>query len=188
MSNIVTRLFADQLRHPDYGVAAIVGMMGPILYPGDGLPDVSNLLIADETRDAWVMNGMAPSDDPLITYPLIRVMALDQSESGGVPQMQSTGAETDAPTVRVAAQVIMRSTSKSALSDAMYLLRAVRAVVALWDHPEFLPARTKCGVSIYPSVSRSTGQIKAPLGDNMIAPGAVLVTFPYLETVPFTLS
>lgn len=185
MSNIVTRLFADHLKDPDYGVAAIVGMMGPLLYPGDALPDVSSLTIADETRDAWVKT-LAPDEDPAITYPAIRVVTVDLSEVAGVADQQSTGARTLTPTVRIAAQLILRDSETSALSDAMYLLRALRASWAVWDDPRLLETKTQYGVSILPTLSRSTGRLDTPLGSNMVSPGAVMGTIPYLETLPLS--
>jgi hypothetical protein len=189
MSHLGTRLLADRFADPDEGLNSLVQEMTEVVYPGDALPDTP-VTIYDDTRHPLVCNVMAPlgdlSDDD-VQYPCIRLITLGV-DSPSTATEQSTGAVTVKPTLRIAAQLLLRDSEDARASDGMYLLRAMRGVLYRFDDPANEAARTACGTRLYPSISCSQGKIDAPLGDNITSPGTLILTFPVEETVPLPLS
>lgn len=188
MSHMGTRLLALRFEDADEGLDSIVQEMTGVLQGGDPLPGGSTS-IYDDTRHGWVAQGTAPSDDPLITYPLVRLMTMGVDYTAGVADVQSTGARTVSGTLRVMVQLILQGDDLDGLTaEGMYRLRAMRGVIARFDDPTNKDARSFGGVELRPSTSIAQAKVDAPLGDTLVSPGAFLITYPFIETVPLPLS
>jgi hypothetical protein len=85
----------------------------------------------------------------------------------------------------VVAQLLLRdSDADDVVAGGMYLLRAMRGVIARFDDPASEAARTALGIQLEPATSITQAKIEAPLGENITSPGALLITYPFIETVP----
>lgn len=190
MSHLGTRLLALRFEDADEGIDSIIQEMTGVLQGGDALP-VGATSIYDDTRHGWVAQsqGPVPSDDPVITFPLVRLKTMGVDYTAGVADVQSTGARTVSGTLRVMVQLILQGDDLDGLTaEGMYRLRAMRGVIARIDDPTNDTARTFGGVQLRPSTSIAQAQVDAPLGDTLISPGAFLITYPFIETVPLPLS
>lgn len=190
MSHLGTRLIAQAFADPDEGVNSIVQELASVLHGTDPLPDAS-ITVYDDTRHGWVARGMTPTGDMGIDFPCIVVMTMGVDYDSGVAAIQSTGARTVNGTLRVAAQLILQDPETSdAVTAAMYWLRAMRGVIARFDDPKHYDAEAHQfgGIALQPCTSISQGKLDAPPGDTLISPGAFMLTYPILETVPLPMS
>lgn len=187
MSHLGVRLLADRFADEDEGVNAITQELAAVLHGGDPLPpDVS---IYSDTRDAWVMLGIAPTEDMGVEFPCIRLRTLGVDYTGGVCQLQSTGAVTRSGTLRVVAELLFRAADTEAAAVAgMYLLRSMGSVIARFDDPASESYRTFGGIQLAPSTACTQGTPDAKAGDDLVCPGALLITYPFTETVSLPLS
>lgn len=187
MSHLGVRLLATRFADASEGVNAIVQELSVALHDGDPLPP--DVAVYNDTRDAWVMLGIAPDDDPLVVFPCIRLRTLGVDYTAGVCQQWSTGAYTRSGTLRVVAELLFRAIDTEAAAVAgMYLLRAMGGVIARFDDPSSEAYRTFGGIQLQPSVAITQGTPEAKAGDSLVCPGALLITYPFIETVPLPLS
>lgn len=190
MSHLGTRLIADAFADADEGVNSIVQEMTSVLHDGDPLPD-AEITVYDDTRDGWVARGMTPMVDMGIDFPCIVVSTMGVDYESGVPAIQSTDARTVEGTLRVMAQLILQDVETGGgVAAGMYWLRAMRGVIARFDDPEHYDSLVHQfgGIALQLCASISQGKVAAPLGDTLISPGAFMLTYPILETVPLPLS
>lgn len=189
MSHLGTRLVADALASTVYGIDMVLAKLaeGACLHGGDPSP-AAGITVYDDTRDGWVARGMAPSTDiDGVTYPCVRVMTLGVDYTSGTPDTQSTDARTVSGTLQVALQVLLvENDTEDAAKAGMYYLRAIRGVIACFDHPETYADRITCGVRLAPATAIRQAQIKSDLGDTIVSPGAFIISYPFTETVPIS--
>lgn len=187
MSHLGTRLLADRFADADEGVNAVIAAMNPVLHDGDPSPDEA-IAIYSDTRDSWVARGLSPTaDDPVITFPMIRVLTLGVEYDSGIPQSDSSGTFVISGTLRIVAQPILQDDDTArATAAGMYILRAMRNVVIRWDDPNNLGSRSVGGIRLWPALQTggvTQAKIDAPLGDTLVSPGALFLTYRFEETV-----
>lgn len=185
MSHLGTRLLSERMADDDEGVNVIAQEVP--LHGTDAAPP--EVTIYDDTQDDWVMRGMVPLIDQGIEFPCIRLMTLGVEYEAGVAQ-EGTDVRFVAGTLRVGVQLILRDDdeTRDAAIAGMYLLRAIRGVISRFDDPANQSAREFGGIRLDPSLSISQGKMEGQLGETLVSPGAFIVTYPFLETVPLPLS
>lgn len=187
MSHLGTRLLADRFADSDEGVNSIVQELATVLYGSDALP-ADEVTVYDDTRHLWVAQDIAPDDDPEIEYPLIRLVTMNVQYESGIPAVHSSGARTVNGEISVMVQLLLKDPNDSVLGDGMYWLRAMRGVVVRLDDPTNEAARTFGGIQLRPATSIAQGKPEPPKGSTLVSPGALLLTYPFIETVPLPLS
>lgn len=186
MSHLGTRLFANRLADPDEGLDSIVQELAAVLHDGDPLPDVS-VTIYDDTREPWVQRKMAPTIDMGIVYPCVRVVTLGVDYNDTATERPS-GARTRSGTLKIAVQLLLNGANESDPSTGMYLIRALGGVLARFDDPASEEDREACGIRLEPSSASAQAAPDWPLGDNVVSPGTLMISFPIIETLPLPLS
>lgn len=189
MSHLGTRLVALAFDDEDEGIDAVVEQLvsSGCLHGNDAGPS-PGITIYDDTRHGWVARGVAPSEDQGIDFPCVRVMTMSVSYASGTPASQPTSARTVSGTLQVVAQLLLREQdTEDAASVGMYLLRAMRGVIAVFDHPQNYNDRVIGGIRLEPASSITQSKIDAPLGETIVSPGAFLITYPFTESVPLGL-
>lgn len=189
MSHLGTRLLADALASTDYGIDAVLAKLaeGGCLHGSDPAP-TGSVSVYDDTRDGWVARGLAPEQNTEgVSYPCVRVMTLGVDYSSGTPATESTNARTIRGTLQVALQLLLvENDTEDASRDGMYLLRAIRGVIACFDHHETYAARVACGLRLEPATGIRQGNISAPVGDTIMSPGGFVISYPFTEEVPIS--
>lgn len=191
MSHLAARLIADAFADSDEGVNSILGEMTGVLFTGDALPDES-ISVYNELDHGWVSRGMVPDVDDsstTVAFPMIVVRCDGVQYESGVPTIQSSGAHTIGGTVSLSAQLILRDNETvNAAVAGLYILRAMRGVITRYDDPDNLSDRTVEGIQLTMCTSISQGKLDAKLGETLVSPGALLLSYDFIETVPLPLS
>lgn len=179
MSHIGTRIVADRLANPTLGIAALVTLLVDVLDVGDALP-AGTVSVIDDTRGSV----FAALPDDATSYPLVRVVTQDVNY--GVIQPSAVGPWTRPGALTLGVQLLLRETTREqSAEDGMYLLRAIRDALSLFSAAPS-SERERCGVQLQPHSSMRQGAVDAPLGDLLESPGSYLVTYPFVESIPFT--
>lgn len=190
MSHIAVRILANRLADPDEGINAVVGMDLPI-DEGDSAPGDVRVYSELDRNQGWVARRKVPQPDSetskRIEWPCVVVYMVSLSDAGGVAQSLSTGARATEGSVTLAAQVLMRNSDTECVATlGMYLLRALRGVVHRFNDPAVLAERTALGTQLLLATAMQQGGVQAFSEDSVYSPGAILVTYSFVETVPLT--
>lgn len=186
MSHLATRLFADRFADAAAGLPAFVPLLRSVLHGKDALPDLPQKIF-DDTRDPKVCSMVAPLPDSGMPYPCVRVITVSVDYTDANPLQDESGTWFTSGTAQIAAQIIMRERDAATAATAgMYLLRAMRGV-AMYFNVAPVEERTACGITLLPTMGIRQGQVSAPLGDKIVSPGALLITAPFTESLPFSL-
>jgi hypothetical protein len=183
MSHVSVRLLADRFADAEHGVNAIAAHVPR--FTGDEIPP--EVAIYDETRHGWVARGQVPREDVLITFPCFILFLQSIVYESGIPADTDTGARIVKGTATIVAQLLVRDVdTEMAAAMGMYLLRAGRGVLVRFDDPQLTPDpdREACAMRLFPATSVQQGQLKAPAEDTVVSPGALVITYPFIETVP----
>lgn len=185
MSHIGVRIVANWLNNGTYGVNAVAAAI-----PRDGsdaAPD--QVHVYDETRNGWVARNEVPRPaGTLVQFPAVIVFLRDSQAAAGVPESQDTGARTVDGSITVVAQLLLqKSATETAVMQGMYLLRAVRNSLMQLNDPSRDTARTLTGVRLMPADSIHQGQLDAPVGDNVLSAGALMIQYPTIEVTALTI-
>jgi hypothetical protein len=188
VSHASVRILAIRLDSTAEGVNA-VALQSDMPRFDDGLnPDAAppNVFVYDETRHPFVARRVMPKRDVgAVNYPCIIVFLQAIQYDSYVPKVQSTGARTIEGRATIVAQLLLNdSETELAVCDGMYLLRAMRGAIILFDQPGNEDERTAVGVRLSPCESIVQALIEAPEGDSILSPGSLVLTYPFIETVP----
>lgn len=179
MSHVAVRIVADWLAGASDGVNACAALVPR--FAGDPAPN--QVTVYDETRHDWVARSRLPHPDhKAVSYPAVLVQSLDASFTGDLPQPTPDGANLVNGEITLVIQLVQRDpNTEVAMTEAMYLLRAIRDSLILLNHGVHAASRTQCGVTLYPPADGvRIGRIESPLGD-AVSTSAVVVTYPTFE-------
>jgi hypothetical protein len=186
MSHVIVRMLADRFADTNEGIDAVAATVPR--FDGDEIPP--EVTVYDETRTGWVARRKAPREgdaDPEIEYPCVVVYLQSASMSAGVPELESTGARVVTGTATVVAQLLMDDVdTEQAIKSGQYLLRAMRGVVHRFDDPSNQDDRTACYTEVGAADSIQQSNVTAFVEDSICSPGALLLSYPFKETVPLT--
>lgn len=191
MSHLGTRLLADRFADSDEGVNSII--QETPLHNDDPMPDTT-VSVYNDTQHGWVSRGMIPLEadtSASVSFPMIVVTTQSVEYDSAIPTVESTDARTVRGTLRVIAQLVLREndTADAAIAG-LYLIRAMRGVVARFDDPVNydIAAKRACGIQLVMCTSVSQGRVDAKLGDTLVSCAALMLSYDFLETVPLPIS
>lgn len=184
MSHIGVRIVANWLADATYGVNAIAAVV-----PRDGSdPQPDAVHVYDETRHGWVARNEAPRGDGVVQFPAVAVVLQKGQFDGAVPDSQDTGARTVDGQITVIVQLLLqKSATETAVAQAMYLVRAIRNSLLQLNDPSRDAQRTLTGIRLTPTDGVLQGRLDAPVGDNVLAAAALMVTYATTEVTALTL-
>jgi hypothetical protein len=188
VSHVAVRLLADRFADAEEGIDQVSAQVPRFV--GDEVPPT--VAVYDETRHPWVSRGAIPrgtdGDEEQISFPCIIIFKQNAAYDPGIARDHS-GGRFSTGRVTVAVQVLLQDVeTANAATLGMYLLRAARGVVFRFEEPGLTTDddRTACYTRILAADSIQEGQLKAFVDDFTVSPGALLITYPFTESVPLT--
>lgn len=179
MSHVGIRIVADWLAGASNGVNTLAALVPRFV--GDPAPAVAT--VYDETRHGWVARNQVPGPETkAIATPAVIVQSLTSVFGAHLPQPLPEGGNFLEGELTIVVQLLQRDDdTEKAVTEAMYLLRAIRDSLVLLNAGANEAARTACGVRLRPPPEGvRIGRIESPLGD-AVSSSAVLVSYPTFE-------
>ena len=166
-------IVSDWLKHPEYGVNAMIDDLD--LDTGDEAPPAI-VDIVNEAEDIEVAGKKEPQNCPAIYVMVDDPIIIDTTIGSGVKQRI-----TDLP---VAIRYIIINTDLVTLRrETMYTLRAIKRSLWRLDKNANVNSRTRNGICIIRAVNLIVMEIRESLGDATVV-GAIVVTYEADDTDP----